>query len=194
MTRSIQTLVVPLDLTEHDPSIVAWALDWASLKRARLMLLHVLARAGADGIRGVVDSLSHDEHYSRLRETIRKRLLPLARRAEAEGVDVTVRIRMGFPADEILTEARECGADLIILGAHGRLGPDLGGEDRIFNSICQVNRDCGWCRTFCGELGTTAEKVIRLAECPVFLVREGRSTHPLRAPEPTRHVVPQASW
>lgn len=51
---------------------------------------------------------------------------------------------------EILTLAGETGAGLIILGTHGRKG-----LAHVF-------------------LGSTAEKVVRLAECPVFVVKEGR--------------------
>ena len=64
-----------------------------------------------------------------------------------EGVET--RVASGVPYREILREARETGADLIVIGTHGRTGV----ERVIF--------------------GSTAEKVVRMAPCPVLSVREG---------------------
>lgn len=55
----------------------------------------------------------------------------------------------GIPYREIIGKARECGAGLIVIGTHGRTGV----EHVIF--------------------GSTAEKVVRNAPCPVFSVRMG---------------------
>ncbi len=55
----------------------------------------------------------------------------------------------GIPYREIIRKARECGAGLIVIGTHGRTGV----EHVIF--------------------GSTAEKVVRNASCPVLSVRLG---------------------
>lgn len=55
----------------------------------------------------------------------------------------------GIPYREIIGKAREVGADLIVIGTHGRTGV----EHVIF--------------------GSTAEKVVRMAACPVLTVRQG---------------------
>lgn len=55
----------------------------------------------------------------------------------------------GIPYREIIKKARECGAGLIVIGTHGRTGV----EHVIF--------------------GSTAEKVVRMAPCPVLSVRMG---------------------
>jgi nucleotide-binding universal stress UspA family protein len=55
----------------------------------------------------------------------------------------------GIPYREIIKKARECGAGLIVIGTHGRTGV----EHVLF--------------------GSTAEKVVRLAPCPVLSVRMG---------------------
>jgi universal stress protein A len=55
----------------------------------------------------------------------------------------------GIPYREILRKARECGAGLIVIGTHGRTGV----EHVLF--------------------GSTAEKVVRIAPCPVLSVRMG---------------------
>jgi len=55
----------------------------------------------------------------------------------------------GIPYREIIAKARECGAGLIVIGTHGRTGV----EHVLF--------------------GSTAEKVVRVAPCPVLSVRLG---------------------
>jgi nucleotide-binding universal stress UspA family protein len=60
--------------------------------------------------------------------------------------DIAARIRTGEPRDEILAEARDWEADLIVLGTHGR-----GGFERFL-------------------LGSVAGEVIRRAECHVLVV------------------------
>ena len=55
----------------------------------------------------------------------------------------------GIPYREIIGKAREVEADLIVIGTHGRTGV----EKVIF--------------------GSTAEKVVRMAPCPVLSVRQG---------------------
>lgn len=72
----------------------------------------------------------------------------LARTAEELGphLSVTVAGRSGEPAEEIARYAREHGIDLIVVGTHGRTG---------------VSR---------AILGSVAERLLRLAPCPVVAV------------------------
>jgi nucleotide-binding universal stress UspA family protein len=56
------------------------------------------------------------------------------------------RVRSGRPADEILAEAREWEADLVVMGSHGRAG-----AGRFF-------------------LGSVAEAMARQAPCAVLIV------------------------
>jgi nucleotide-binding universal stress UspA family protein len=63
--------------------------------------------------------------------------------------NVDTMLAAGIPYREIIKKARESGAGLIVIGTHGRTGV----EHVIF--------------------GSTAEKVVRLAPCPVLSVRLG---------------------
>ncbi len=56
-------------------------------------------------------------------------------------------IHVGKPATEIIKAAKECPADLIVIGSHGR-----GGVERLL-------------------LGSVAEAMMRHAACPVLVVR-----------------------
>lgn len=59
-------------------------------------------------------------------------------------------VATGIPYREIIGTARDAGADLVVIGTHGRTGV----EHVIF--------------------GSTAEKVVRMSPCPVLSVRQGR--------------------
>jgi len=64
-------------------------------------------------------------------------------------VDVQTMLREGIPADTIPSMAVEVGADLIVMGTHGRKG-----AQHLL-------------------LGSIAERVVRSASCPVLTVRPG---------------------
>jgi len=70
------------------------------------------------------------------------------KQAKKEGVKFFSSVLEGNPAVEIVKYAQENGADLIVVGTLGR-----GGLSRFL-------------------LGSTAEKVIRTAPCPVMVVRQ----------------------
>jgi universal stress protein A len=57
-------------------------------------------------------------------------------------------LRIGNPFEEIVNAAKETGVDLIVIGSHG-----YGGLGRLL-------------------LGSTAERVIQYAPCPVLVVKE----------------------
>jgi nucleotide-binding universal stress UspA family protein len=75
-----------------------------------------------------------------------KRLLDRVAGTFGEGTIIHTFAKLGSPKDEILATAEEFGADLIILGTHGRSGFDL------FIS------------------GSVSDKVVRKASCPVLVI------------------------
>lgn len=91
------------------------------------------------------DVLSHFEHArelaaSQLREFVESTI-------PDEAKDTESRVREGLPADAIRAAARDAGADLIVMGTHGRSG---------------INRLM---------LGSVTERLVREAEIPVLAVR-----------------------
>lgn len=82
------------------------------------------------------------------REGARKYLCALAEASSvAAGARVSVSVREGVPVDEIAAAAREWGADLVVMCTHGR-----GGVSRLW-------------------LGSVADRFLRSAELPIFLMR-----------------------
>jgi nucleotide-binding universal stress UspA family protein len=72
---------------------------------------------------------------------------------DTEPRTVTVQLHATSPADAVVEYADTHDIDLIVMGTHGRHG-----VDRIL-------------------LGSVAEKVVRLTDCPVLTVRQGVETH-----------------
>jgi nucleotide-binding universal stress UspA family protein len=69
-------------------------------------------------------------------------------KARGEGLDARAVLRTGVVHEEIVTLAKGEQADLVVIGTHGR-----GGISRVL-------------------LGSVADRVVRLAHCPVLTVRE----------------------
>jgi len=88
-----------------------------------------------------------------LREDARRALDVAAKEATACPAAARL-VREGSPGAEIRAAAAEWGADLIVLGTHGR-----GGIKRLL-------------------LGSTAESVLRHAPCPVLVVPESARPKP----------------
>ena len=160
-------VLVPTDFSEPANQALGYALEEATLHRARVTLLHVLApHANTDvyyvtgspeplsqgsldptgGGRMSAPSLSEpvvvrehptDEALTRLQD-----LIPDAGRGMWD-----VAVATGQPAEAVVRVAQERGVDLIVMATHGRTG---------LQHIL---------------LGSVAEKVVRLAPCPVLTVR-----------------------
>jgi nucleotide-binding universal stress UspA family protein len=73
-------------------------------------------------------------------------------RVRDAGVQGESLVNQGIPWQEIVQQAKVIAADLIIMGTHGRTG-----LQHVF-------------------LGSVAEKVVRLAPCPVLVVRTPAAT------------------
>ncbi len=95
------------------------------------------------------------------------RLADFKSRAILRGIEATTRIATGIPSDEVIAAARAEDSDLLIVGTRGSSG------------LAHV------------LLGSTAERVIRTAPCPVLAVRtpdgdvsveQGISLHRILAP------------
>lgn len=159
-------VLVPTDFSDTAAHALGYAFDEARLHGAKLTLLHVVppgtrtdvfyvstppgypgaydpaasARVGAPWPAHSETVVRHDvsdDVLTQLRD-----LIPQARR-NSWGAELAV----GSPAETIVRVAQELGADLIVMGTHGRTG--------LQHAL----------------LGSVAEKVVRLAPCPVMTVR-----------------------
>jgi nucleotide-binding universal stress UspA family protein len=92
-------------------------------------------------------SSESDEILERVQKRATERLDTFAKRALPRMKHIVAHVRRGGPAEHIVQLASHLDADLIVVGTHGRRG---------------IER---WL------LGSVAERVTKLARCPVFVVR-----------------------
>jgi nucleotide-binding universal stress UspA family protein len=111
------------------------------------VLLHVLVETPLYS-EGPLSGHRTREVYKAAAAWAEKELAGWARGAHDAGLTVRTVVKTGAPHDVIVAVATELGADLIVLGTHGRGG---------------INR---------ALLGSVADRVVRLAACPVITVRE----------------------
>ena len=160
-------LLVPTDFSKPANQALSYAREEAALHRAKVTLLHVLALHADTDIyyvtgspepppQGSVDPTGGGRMSARpLSEPTVVRSDP-AETALAQLQDLIpaagrgtwdVAIAVGHPADAVVRVAQERKVDLIVMGTHGRTG------------LQHV------------LLGSVAEKVVRLAPCPVLTIR-----------------------
>jgi nucleotide-binding universal stress UspA family protein len=143
-------VVVAIDLRKGCAAIMHRALAYASHAGADVHLVHV-AEPNIANVRPPTDmeapDLTGTDHH-KLNEFVSRHRATFEATAGRPAPRVTVHTETGDPADKLVAAAAELDADIIILGTHDRTG-----LKRIF-------------------LGSVAEKVVRRAGCPVFVLRD----------------------
>lgn len=147
---NIKKIVVGIDFSEESDIATRQAMSIARHVGAEVVLLHVGAVLDAPMHLGSSMHASVREWETLMRSELaedRRRLSELRERLHGQGVEVSHLVRDGF-ADTGLTEAaRELGADLLVVGTHGRTG-----IKRFF-------------------LGSISERVARLSSTAVMVAR-----------------------
>ena len=138
----LQKILVPIDFSELSRKALQYALTFSRVFGGEIFLLHVVEFVPTPEV-----VVAETEYLNAsLRETAAQQLSEW--RKEIPGVSVKASIQDGIPFREIVRIANEINADLIILGTQGRTG-----LSHLF-------------------IGSTAERVVRHAGCPVMVVRE----------------------
>ena len=136
-----KTILFPTDFSHASDAALPHAEALAKQQGARLLIVHVeeppLAYGGG-------------ELYYGLPEPSSERILEMLEdvRPADPAVPFTHRLTMGDPAGEVVRIAGEEGAEMIVLGTHGRTG-----MARLL-------------------MGSVAEAIVRRAPCPVLVYRE----------------------
>ena len=111
-------VLCPIDFSEHSLAALEVALKVVQQNDAELYLLNVAPMpAGAAGFQPVpLDS------YPIVEKDRREQLEKLARERIPAAVRCETLVTSGDPAERVLETARGLGADLIVMGTHGRKG------------------------------------------------------------------------
>ena len=140
-------IIVPTDFSSSSEEAWRLAQRLAGMSGAELVLTHVLTEAPLFR-EGPFIMPKVREVFEAARSFADAALQEWVAKARAEGLSARAALRTGVAYQEIVTLAVDERADLIVIGTHGR-----GGIDRAL-------------------LGSVADRVIRLAPCPVLTVRE----------------------
>lgn len=142
----LKKILVPMDFSPASKNAFKYALRFAEEFAAELTLLYVLAPAPTPQFAEIRGATAFSEVDLSNAEKNLRALVASARHETAGGCRWTM--RAGVPSHEIVEMAREAETDLIVIATHGYTG---------------------W-KHFC--IGSTAERVVRAAPCPVLVVRE----------------------
>lgn len=154
---SLRRILLPTDFSEPSLAATHYALELAQRFGSKLRLLHVIEDPMIYVPFFESNPLPTREEFEQYAQT---RLENWIQPEEAGTVELEYRWVHGKPFVEIVREAREDDADLIVIGTHGR-----GTAAHLL-------------------LGSVAEKVVRTSPCPVLTVRpQGQQfVHPGAAP------------
>ncbi|QJA06346.1 universal stress protein [Thermosulfurimonas marina] len=140
----IKTILFPVDFTEASERVAGYARLFTEKFGAKLIVLFVvediMRYAGFYVPHAALEKMEKD-----LFEGAQKRMAEFVEQ-NFSGMEVEPLVVSGEIAEKICEVAREKGADLIIMGTHGRRGL----EKALFGSV--------------------AEKVVKTAPCPVLTV------------------------
>jgi nucleotide-binding universal stress UspA family protein len=141
-----QRFLVPIDFSEYANQALEYALTLAGKLDARVTLLHVIQSVPLGGVdMGVTLPYTYLQD---LEAEIMQSMEACLARVTAAGREGDIVVVHGVPFHEILETAKSQKVDLIVMGTHGRTG---------LQHIL---------------LGSVAEKVVRLAPCPVLIARQ----------------------
>ncbi len=143
---AINRILVPIDFSTYSKKALQYAVPFARKFKGEIVLLHVVEPAiyPADFNFGQVGIPSIEDE---LKTKAEQELQKLQERETKRRARSSIMVRVGKPFIEIINLAKEENIDLIIMATHGHSGI----EQILF--------------------GSTAERVVRKAHCPVLTVR-----------------------
>lgn len=150
----IRWILYPTDFSDYSRHAIPYVEEMAKKFGAKALLLHVINLPDF----AIQYQIPIDEDSARktMQESAEAQLAAIAEELKGAGVQSESRIVVGTPSVEIVKTARDRAVDLVILPTHG-----LGAIKHMI-------------------MGSTAERVVQHAPCPVLILRnpEHEFVHP----------------
>jgi nucleotide-binding universal stress UspA family protein len=143
----LRKVLVPTDFSDSARHAFSYGLSFAAEYEAELVLLHVVENLTV-GYASDLFPVPMAEVFQEISGYAKTELSKLAEDARKRGVSVSELVVQGKPSAEIIRHAAESEVDMIVLGTHGK-----GMLDQAL-------------------FGSTTERVVRRAPCPVLTVRK----------------------
>jgi nucleotide-binding universal stress UspA family protein len=141
----MKTILVPTDFSELSEQALGTAIDFARVFKAGIELVHVYVEP-TYVLPPPVEVATFPFVTADVLAKVQEGLDAEQERVEAAGIPCKTTALTGRAAPEIVAHAKEIGADMIVMGTHGRSG--------LEHAI----------------LGSVAERVVHRAPCPVLVV------------------------
>ena len=148
----LKKLLVPTDFSENSKKALIYAVRLAQRNDSSLILFHAFESPVFH--RHLQQGFSYDSNAEMGKQFIaamrqsEEKLVTLSRDVQASSIKIETAQRLGIPSEEIIKVAKEWTVDLIVIATHSYTG--------LQHFL----------------LGSTTERVIRLAPCPVLVVRQ----------------------
>ncbi len=143
----LKKILCPTDFSEASCEALKYAISLARSTQSKLILMYVVnQKMFSEGL-SLLRASSPEALGKEMADEARRRLKMLIPVEERDGIDWETNIRSGNPAQEVIRYAKESDIDMIVIGTAGHSGV----ERMMF--------------------GSTAEKVVRGAHCPVLSVK-----------------------
>jgi len=144
--KPFDKILAAIDFSENSEHAFEYALTLAKQFHSELIILHVINEPV--DLRGFyVPHISFEQLEKEIEEGAQKMMEQFCQTRVGDFTTYQTAIVTGIPNEEIIRKAADTGSSLIVLGTHGRTGLD----HIIF--------------------GSTAERVVRSASCPVLTIR-----------------------
>jgi len=146
-----KVILVPIDFSEHSDRTLKYATRIAARENANIRLLHVFRipdYAVTQYGRRPHDCGEMRWQAESAEQEAQENLNAVEKEVLSKGIKVKAYFRVGYPLEEIVSMASDPEVDLVIIGSHG-----LSAIKRLL-------------------LGSTAERVVEHARCPVLVVKD----------------------
>ena len=140
-----QHILVPTDFSDYANYALDYAIELAKTLQARLTFLHIIQLTPMT--MGDMYGYSLEAYLEAMESEAQKHMEALLNRVHQEGLQGEMAIVQGVPFQIIVDMAESRDVDLIVMGTHGRTG--------LTHAL----------------MGSVAERVVRLAPCPVLVTR-----------------------
>ncbi len=145
--KSYEHILVPTDFSDCASKVLDHARDFAQRFGATLHVLYVVEPIDTFATVNGVEQSVYFDMIRDVRESATTKLNEMVQHLKNEGLKVEAVVKEGRPSDVIVDYAHSTNASMICISTHGRSG---------LNHLL---------------LGSTTERVLRRAQCPVFVVR-----------------------
>ena len=142
--KAIQHILTPIDFGQASDHALTMAIQLGQVLHARLTLMHVVQ---TPSIVGFDPGMGVAQYMDEVTAQARQSLSQYAQRVQGAGLACEAVTEIGSPFQLIVDYAATQQVDMIVMGTHGHTG--------LQHML----------------LGSVAERVVRLATCPVLVTR-----------------------